>query len=35
MKDNITDDDYCDDCKRYHKGKCQYDVDGEVLNDRH
>lgn len=28
-----TIDDYCDDCKKYHKGKCTTDVDGSPLTE--
>lgn len=27
-----TDDDFCDDCGRYHKGPCEFDIDGRPLN---
>lgn len=30
----LTDDDYCDDCRLYHKGECQYDTDGRPLTEK-
>lgn len=29
--EELTDNDFCDDCRTYHKGKCKYDVDGTPL----
>lgn len=31
-KCDLTDNDFCDDCKTYHKGKCIYDTDGTLLD---
>ncbi len=33
MDEELTDDDYCDDCRLYHKGECEYDTDGTKLSE--
>lgn len=30
-EDEVTDNDFCDDCQKYHKGDCKYDTDGSPL----